>query len=194
MKKMNCNKNRLRAVGILAMVIFFSTMMFAGCGLGPGKPPILPTMAVTSTPHSTASPSPTPTATISPPGPTPTVSPTGSWNMAPPNGTGIVPQTGSYSFEPQFGNDAKHFEIIENSGKKFIHFSRDNYRFDDIEIINGAFLHEWGDILPGGNHFPTDAFAISGAFTSETKATGMIKYAVDGVINGQDDFIAEKIE
>ncbi len=110
----------------------------------------------------------------------------GSWNMPIPSQTGIVPKLGQYNF-----NQRGSFSVIENSqtGQRFVHFASDNYRFDDILIVNGAFCYSWGQILKG--HYPSDAYAISGSFISETKATGRIKYAFSGRITSEADFVAE---
>lgn len=110
----------------------------------------------------------------------------GSWNMSAPLQTEIVPKLGQYTF-----NQRGNFSVIENSqtGQRYVHFASDSYRFDDLLVINGAFYFEWGQIVKG--HYPSDGYAISGSFVSETRATGYIKYAGSGHILSEGNFVAE---
>lgn len=108
------------------------------------------------------------------------------WNMPSPRQTNIVPKMGTYTFNRQ-----GCFQLIEDNigGPKFLVFSRDCYRKDKIFINNGSFSHEWGEI--NGTHCPTDAYAISGAFVTPTRAEGVIKSGYDCKLTGEEKFIAE---
>lgn len=115
------------------------------------------------------------------------------WFMPSPPSTDISPLPGLYTFTPKdsTGLDYGHREtirVVEESDKKYVEFASDGWRFDRTEIINGAFYIEWG-LGPGS--WPTDAYAISGCFTSETRAEGLYKYAGSSkTITGQTTFIA----
>jgi hypothetical protein len=86
--------------------------------------------------------------------------------------TFITPEIGYYS------GDNISFMVYDNTfGKKFIRFSADNYRFDNIRVIGGSFYRKWGDI--NGTNCPTDAYIIRGRFTSPTTAEGSIRYGYD---------------
>ena len=107
-----------------------------------------------------------------------------SWNMPTPDQTGIDPDIGTYHFSHKGA-----FYVVEESGKKFVRFASDGYRFDRIEIINGSFHNEWGLGATGG--FPTDAYALSGSFITKTKAEGLVKYGYDNSITSEGNFTAE---
>lgn len=108
----------------------------------------------------------------------------GSWNMPTPEKTGIDPAVGGYAIDS--GNC---FSVVEEAGEKYVLFSNDCYRFDKIKVENGAFSNEWGEI--DGDHCPSDSYAIAGSFSSETYASGTIKYAYDCEITEEVKFIAE---
>jgi hypothetical protein len=110
-----------------------------------------------------------------------------SWNMPEPSQTGIDPVVGDdYSF-----SQSGCFSVYQypNSGKKVVRFARDCERYDVIPIVEGGFWNEWGDI--DGRHCPTDAYAISGSFVTETRAEGTIKYGFGCDITGEASFVAE---
>lgn len=111
------------------------------------------------------------------------------WEMTMYDPTGIDPTVGLY-----LKDGYTFFEVILSEGKKYLRFSSDNYRFDNIEITNGSFYHEWGELgeyRPSGSNHPTDSYALSGHFTSKTEASGQVKYAYAGKITGEDSFVAE---
>ena len=83
--------------------------------------------------------------------------------------TGVDPEVGFYNIH-------SYFEVYQDidTGNKYIKYSADGYRFDDILIINGAFHNQWGS--SSGTHCPTDAYTISGHFISPTVVEGRIRY------------------
>lgn len=112
-----------------------------------------------------------------------TTSDSGEWNLPETAGTGIDPTVGGYSFSA-----TGCFSVIEEAGRKYVRFSEDCARYDKIEIVNGAFFNEWGEI--DGMHCPSDGYAISGAFNSKTDASGTIMYAFDCKIYRTESFSA----
>lgn len=106
--------------------------------------------------------------------------------------TGFDPTCGKYSFSATRG----YFSVILTDGKKYVRFASESWgKNNDIEVINGAFYYEWGEIsewVPGSNH-PTDSYAISGHFTSTSVASGQVKYAYAGKITNEQFFTAELI-
>ena len=99
------------------------------------------------------------------------------WYMPAPPITNITPSAGSYNFVPNstVGLDGREaFSVVEISGKKYVRFTSDSYRFDEVEIINGTFTILWG---LGIGSWPTDAYAITGSFISSSRADGRYKYA-----------------
>ncbi|MFA6382618.1 MAG: hypothetical protein WCX08_05110 [Candidatus Buchananbacteria bacterium] len=90
--------------------------------------------------------------------------------------TGIVPEIGNYSFS-QDGN----FAVWQDgeAGQIYLRFSSDGYRWDNIPVIAGTFYRQWGEI--GGTHCPSDAYILSGHFTSPTHAEGHIQYGYNCV-------------
>ena len=111
-----------------------------------------------------------------------------SWNISKSSETNIVPDIGDYTF-----NQTGCFSVKEDSnGDVYISFSSESgncIRFDGIEIKNGAFYKEHGEI--GGIDCPTDAYAISGSFITSSKAEGTIKYASGCQITSTETFTAE---
>lgn len=113
------------------------------------------------------------------------------WYMPIPPTTNISPSVGSYSFTPETAeslNGAETFRVIEKSGKRYVQFASDGYNFIDAEVVDGTFSIEWGLGLGG---WPTDAFAICGCFTSDSRAEGLYKYA-DGqaTVQGRTTFVS----
>lgn len=113
----------------------------------------------------------------------------GGWDMPSPIRTGIDPSVGAYSF-----NSRGCFSVVAESGKKYVLFASDCWRFDKILVEEGSFFYEWGDIEGGvfcnTKHCPTDGYAISGSFNSTTTASGTIKYASACRINNTESFEA----
>lgn len=110
-----------------------------------------------------------------------------TWGMPEINQTGVDPKVGPYRFIGGRGS----FSVIQdaNTGKKYVRFASDSYRFDNIEIYRGGFMNCWGS-TNGQGHCPTDAYAISGSFVDETTAKGMVKYGSGGRITSQAAFVA----
>lgn len=99
---------------------------------------------------------------------------TAPWYMPDPPKTGISPMVGKYTLTSVDSNDyIIYFSVVEELGIKYVRFASDGYRYDKIEIVNGSFFHTWGL----GPNWPTDAYGISGCFTSTSKAEGLYKYA-----------------
>lgn len=107
----------------------------------------------------------------------------GKWDMPTPVITGVDPLVGTYSFSPR-----GCFEVIAESGKKYVIFASECWKSDKITVSEGTFYNEWGAI--GGTHCPTDGYAISGSFNSATTAVGTIKYASDCKILSTESFEA----
>jgi hypothetical protein len=114
-----------------------------------------------------------------------------SWGIKKYSETGIAPQTGSYNFSAQ-----GRFEVQSPATLKF---SRDGYAFYSIPIKDGAFYYRNGCLVgseensDSGNLYPTDGFAISGHFISETEAEGSIAYSYSGSITEEaKPFVAIK--
>ncbi len=110
-----------------------------------------------------------------------------SWDLSRNAATNIEPDIGVYSF-----NETGCFEVAQESGsaKKILRFSADCFRYDSISIESGAFYKEHGSI--GGTNCPTDSYAISGAFQTQTRAEGTIKYARDCSFTRAAAFVADK--
>jgi len=83
--------------------------------------------------------------------------------------TNIDPEIGDYSGDIIF-------EVFtdEESGDKYILYSSDGYRYDEIFIFNGAFYYQWGE--SGGTHCPSDAYILMGHFISTTEAEGIVRF------------------
>jgi len=88
------------------------------------------------------------------------------WDVPHYEKTGVEPQIGSY-VSPDLPT-AVH--VVDRGGGLYVRFSRDGYTSHMCPIVDGAFYGEWGQI--NGTHCPTDAFCISGHFTSSTSASG----------------------
>ena len=82
-----------------------------------------------------------------------------------------------------------YFRVYENGYLKFIKFSRDGYRYDNILVVAGTFHHQWGQ--NGGTHCPTDAYEIMGRFVSSTKVEGIIRYGYNCRFGKWQKFEAE---
>ena len=108
-----------------------------------------------------------------------------SWGLERMAATGVDPQLGLYSFSA-----TGCLEVIaeSDSGRKIVRFSPDCFRHDSIAIEAGAFFNEHGSI--NGTNCPTDSYAITGAFTSPTRAEGIIKYAQNCSVNQTTIFVA----
>ena len=100
--------------------------------------------------------------------------------------TFVEPEIGWYHF-----SQAGHFRVFEGDYLKikFISFSRDGYRYDAIPVVAGAFFRQWGQ--RGGTHCPTDAYILSGHFTSPTTAEGYIRYGSNCMFGLPHCFTAE---
>lgn len=113
---------------------------------------------------------------------------TTGWNLSKSTETNIAPDIGDYTF-----NQTGCFSVKEDSNENvYISFSSESgncVRFDNIEITNGAFYKEYGEIE--GTNCPTDSYAISGSFITSSKAEGTIKYAYDCQITNTVTFVAE---
>ena len=90
------------------------------------------------------------------------------WGVPGPKKTGAVPSTGWFS-----GDDVS-FSVAMKDGKNYVTYSRDNYNHLTFPVKNSGFYYQWGEI--SGTHCPTDAFCISGWFTSADTAEGFIRY------------------
>lgn len=101
--------------------------------------------------------------------------------------TGIEPEIGYYT-----GAEGVNFRVYEDNGKKYLYFSSDNYRYDSILVNNGAFHRQWGQGT-GGVHCPTDAYILSGHFTSSTIAEGRIRYGQNCQYGEWYEFVVEKV-
>lgn len=106
------------------------------------------------------------------------------WDLPEPESTGVDPLPGNYTFSQR-----GCFSVREAAGRKSVVFASDCFRFDAIEMEEGSFSHEHGEI--GGTHCPTDAYAMAGSFTSATRAEGTIKYGFACEITEETTFIAE---
>ena len=92
------------------------------------------------------------------------------WGIARYSETDVVPGEGDYSFSQRGVFRVKGYSL---------QFSVDNYRYDDITVVNGAFYNTWGTAdgatCPNCS-CPTDGYGISGHFLTSTSAEGEIAY------------------
>lgn len=87
------------------------------------------------------------------------------WDVPKQEATGVVPALGT------FYGDAAIIRVTSVDGSLYAWFSRNGgYSWHSGIVENGRFYIEWGEI--GGTHCPTDAFCISGHFTTPTTAEG----------------------
>ncbi len=115
-----------------------------------------------------------------------------NWNVIRQLPTNIDPKIGSYSSDLK-GTNHEDFSVIEKDGK----ISTDSNRYDDIPVIAGTFYNVWGEIRSSESitgNFPTDSYAISGAFMSPTEAHGQIEYAYNGRITSFNHFMVKLVE
>ena len=82
--------------------------------------------------------------------------------------TFVNPEIGYY----QGDDTGVSFSVIEENGIKFV-----LHRGRKCAIIAGKFYRQWGE--QGGTHCPTDAYTISGHFTSPTEASGLFRTGYD---------------
>jgi len=116
----------------------------------------------------------------------------GSWDMPIYEPTGVVPMDGNYLFEEAVSNSvmvAEKLSVREDNGKKLIRLAEQYYE-PEAEIRGGTFLIVNGKIAPGVGHFPREGYAVSGRFTSKTRAEGVIKLAIYGRITTSASFVA----
>lgn len=106
-----------------------------------------------------------------------------SWDLPSAEETGIVPRIGSFSFD-----ESGSFDVVQGE-RITLRFSRDGFRFDSIDVVDGAFRHTHGEI--GGTHCPTDSYGISGAFVAPSRAEGTIIYARACQVRSVRLFVAE---
>lgn len=96
------------------------------------------------------------------------------WGVPSPTRTGIVPEEGHFGLAGGDPEDALSFQVISDGSEQYVSYSSDGYNYLTIPIENGGFYYEWGEI--GGTHCPTDAFCVSGWFTSPTEAQGYKRF------------------
>jgi len=87
-------------------------------------------------------------------------------------GTGIVPQEGIWKGEA--GYKRINFTVT-GSRWMLLQNPHTGYLDHNIQFANGSFSFYFGQI--GGTHCPIDSFCISGSFTSETEASGVLHLA-----------------
>lgn|GEM_PF-1946958 len=93
------------------------------------------------------------------------------WGVPKPEKTNVEPRVGWFNDS----NGFVRFEVTKEDGKYFGRYSRNGgYSWHWFPIENGSFYYEWGQWH--GTHCPTDAYCISGWFTSPDTAEGFIRY------------------
>jgi hypothetical protein len=115
------------------------------------------------------------------------------------NDFATVSEVGSSCGGHSYGNYCGcAFGPVIGDAMKTLEFSSDCYRYDAIPVVGVAFYYIHGgfpDCDAGcqsdGSGCPTDGYAISGHFVTDTHATGLIKFAYGCSVTREFSFTAD---